>query len=90
MSPEVMARMNIPGVRDIFRDARATRNLAPLSDAAARPSVASQNRSGWREASPLSPPAGINHIDRMMDHQDAKDRAALIVEEGRRIASDKK
>jgi hypothetical protein len=36
---------------------------------------------GWRDEAPLGPPAGIEHCDRMMDTQDAKDRAELIERE---------
>jgi hypothetical protein len=59
MSREAMEKMAIPGVRDIFRDARATQNLAPLADAAARPRVAQEDRSGWRTAQALSNPPGV-------------------------------
>jgi hypothetical protein len=41
---------------------------------------------GWREASPLSNPPGINYADRLMDAQDAKDRHERIVEEAQRQA----
>jgi hypothetical protein len=74
LSPEAMAKMAIPGVRDIFRDARATQNLRPLASDV-RPRVADENRSGWRDAQPLSNPPGVALADRLMDHQDAKDRA---------------
>jgi hypothetical protein len=94
LSREAMRKMveAVPDgeVRGILRDGRATQNLAPLADANARPRVAQENRSGWANEVPLSPPPGINHCDRLMDHQDAKDRAALIMEEGRRLTSSKK
>ena len=94
LSREAMRKMveAVPDgeVRGILRDGRATQNLAPLADANARPRVAQEYRSGWANEVPLSPPPGINHCDRLMDHQDAKDRAALIMEEGRRLTSSKK
>ena len=88
LSREAMEKMAIPGVRDIFRDARATQNLAPLADANARPMVAPEfvNRSGWRDPGPLSPPPGISLIDRMVEVQTARDTAELIEKEARRLA----
>ena len=35
--------------------------------------------SGWRDEVPLGPPPGIEHCDRLMDAQDAKDRAELAM-----------
>jgi hypothetical protein len=89
MSREAMAKMAIPGVRDIFRDARATQNLRPLASDA-RPRVAQENRSGWANEVPLSPPPGINHIDRLVEVQTARDTAELIAAEARRLALAKK
>jgi hypothetical protein len=34
--------------------------------------------SGWQDAAPLAPPPGIDILDRMMDQQDRRDKAALI------------
>ena len=42
--------------------------------------------SGWREATPLANPPGVNWADRLMDHQDAVDRHDRIVEAARRDA----
>jgi hypothetical protein len=41
---------------------------------------------GWRDATPLAPPPGVNILDRIMDHEDAKDRHERMVEEARRQA----
>jgi hypothetical protein len=90
MGREATEKMAIPGVRDIFRDARVTQNLAPLSDAAARPRAAQENRSGWANEVPLSPPPGISLIDRMVEVQTARDTAELIASEARRLTSAKK
>jgi hypothetical protein len=38
---------------------------------------------GWREATPLSNPPGVAQADRLMDAQDARDRAARIAEDNR-------
>jgi hypothetical protein len=48
--------------------------------------VAEQNRSGWRDAQPLSNPPGVAIADRLVDAQDARDRAELIAAEARRLA----
>jgi hypothetical protein len=85
LSREAMEKMDIPGVRDIFRDARAVQNLAPLATDV-RPRLAQ----GPREPTPLGPPPGIAIADRLMDVQDAKDRAQLIEREARRMTSGKK
>jgi hypothetical protein len=42
---------------------------------------------GWRDAVPLGPPPGINHVDRLLDHADAVDRQALMEAEARRVAA---
>jgi hypothetical protein len=45
------------------------------------------NTSGWRDARPLGPQPGINHVDRQLDEQDRRDRLELIqAEEARRRA----
>jgi hypothetical protein len=90
LSREAMEKMAIPGVRDIFRDARATQNLRPLADANARPRVAQENRSGWANEVPLGPPSGVAIADRLMDMQDAKDRAERIMQHARMKAVEKK
>jgi hypothetical protein len=74
-------------VRGILRDGRATQNLRPLAEASARPRVAQENRSGWREAQPLSPPPGVGLADKLVDAQDRRDRAALFEAEARRRAA---
>jgi hypothetical protein len=42
---------------------------------------------GWQRAIPLSPPPGVNYADRLMDHQDAKDRRELIEQKAREAAA---
>jgi hypothetical protein len=44
---------------------------------------------GWSEPRPLGPPAGVAQADRLMDVQDAKDRAELIEREARFKAMEK-
>jgi hypothetical protein len=64
-------------VRQLVGDGGATATLKPLAGANARPSVAQENRSGWRNAAPLSNPPGIAQADRLMDAADAADRVEL-------------
>jgi hypothetical protein len=44
---------------------------------------------GWAHSAPLGPPPGVAQADRLMDAQDAKDRAELIREEAQRRAMQK-
>jgi hypothetical protein len=71
-------------VREIVNGNRAPGTLAPLADANTRPRVAQGNRSGWRDAQPLTNPPGVAQADRLMDAADARDRADLIAAEARR------
>jgi hypothetical protein len=45
---------------------------------------------GWREPTPLGPPPGVAQADKLMDMQDARDRAELIAQEARRLAMQNK
>jgi hypothetical protein len=49
----------------------------------------SHRGTGWVEAKPLGPPPGVAAADRLMDAQDAKDRHELVMEEARRLATQK-
>jgi hypothetical protein len=44
---------------------------------------------GWQAPIPLSPPPGVAQADRLMDAQDAKDRAELIEREAKFKATEK-
>ena len=44
---------------------------------------------GWAHSAPLGPPPGVAQADRLMDAQDAKDRAELIQQEARRRTMEK-
>jgi hypothetical protein len=90
MSPQVMrdhvAAVPSGVVRDVVGDGPVGK-LAPAgAEGSARPSVAQQNTSGWRDAQKLEAPPGINHIDRLVEVQDARDRADLIAKEAQRLA----
>ena len=52
----------------------------------ALPSVAGEpvRGSGWVEQKPLTPPAGVEWCDRLMDAQDARDRAERLAKLGRK------
>jgi hypothetical protein len=39
--------------------------------------IAPGGGTGWRDASPLGPQPGINHVDRLIDEQDRRDRVEL-------------
>jgi hypothetical protein len=69
-------------LRDIVNDRRTVMVNATPKPTPTR--VAAQNTSGWREAQPLGPPPGVAQADRLMDAQDARDRAELIAQEARR------
>jgi hypothetical protein len=46
----------------------------------------SHRGTGWVEPRPMGPPPGVAAADRLMDAQDARDRAELIVQEARTAA----
>jgi hypothetical protein len=90
LSPEVMAEFASAIPREMARDMINERRApsAP-TNATPKPSatpVWTENKSGWRNAQPLTNPPGIAQADRLMDVQDAKDRAELIEREARRLA----
>ena len=67
----------------------SARGLGVLQSAGGGPTptrVSAQNRSGWRDPGPLGPPPGVAIADRLMDVQDARDRAQLIANEAQRLA----
>ena len=67
--------------RGIVRDNRAPMGPSSagtsgtVSKVSSNPGLPGSNTSGWRESTPLGPQPGINHVDRLMDEQDRKDRA---------------
>jgi hypothetical protein len=71
-------------VRTIARDRYSTAPVSQVSQP--EPTSKPVNTTGFRDALPLAPPPGVALADRLMDVQDAKDRADLIVgEAGRRV-----
>jgi hypothetical protein len=90
MSKEVIADhvAAVPSgvVRDVVGDGPVGK-LAPAGDESVRGAAPEfVNRTGWRDPGPLTPPPGINHIDRLVEVQDARDRAELIAREAQRLA----
>jgi len=79
-------------VRDIaMRDGRApagpsSQGVIPSSQGLSNVRTGGGGSSGWAREIPLSPPPGVNILDRIMDHEDAKDRHERMVEEARRRA----
>jgi hypothetical protein len=80
-------------VRDIaMRDNRAPlgpsgEGIIPSSQQMSNVRLGSSGTSGWRDATPLAPPPGVNILDRIMDHEDAKDRAELVERRARMQAT---
>ena len=68
---------------DIRSDARKPNPVTEASSSTVRGTPAAQpqrrNTGGWRDEVPLGPPPGIEHVDRLVDAQDAKDRAELAL-----------
>jgi hypothetical protein len=79
-------------MRDIaMRDGRAptgpsAAGVIPSSQPLSNVRTGGSGTSGWAREIPLSPPPGVNILDRIMDHEDAKDRHERMVEEARRQA----
>jgi hypothetical protein len=67
-------------MRDIVADQR--RGVAEPSSLAATPNAPAPavRGTGWVDPAPLAPPPGVAIMDRMLDAQDARDRAARIVD----------
>ena len=88
MDRETMREM-IAATAGVMADLRAdARRPNPVTEASSStvkstPSALPQprNTGGWRDEIPLSSPPGVELADRLMDHQDAKDRAELIERE---------
>jgi hypothetical protein len=85
MPPSVLAEMvrAVPDrmLRDIVHDNRAPTGrpgMIPEQPSNVRGSNVSGSGTGWARETPLGPPPGVNYADRLMDAQDAKDRAERI------------
>src|SRR5215469_15317228 len=64
-------------IKDIVADARrGISQSASMIPDRQRSSAEAQQGNGWVEPAPLKPPAGIEHIDRLVAQQDRADCAA--------------
>jgi hypothetical protein len=73
-----------------LRDARAPNNpgsMIPSSQQGSSRGGAASNTPGWAAPTPLGPVPGINHVDRIVEADTARQRADAIMEEGRRRAA---
>ena len=92
-SREDLAAMEAAAPRSVCQDIAARGGVRPPSADGTAGTVSAVHRSpgvypntsGWRPETPFGPQPG-NHVDRLVDAQDAKDRAELIVQEARRAA----
>jgi hypothetical protein len=92
MPSEAMADM-VRAIPDhTIRDIVKSGGVGVLQSTATTPTptrVSEQNRSGWRDAQPLSNPPGVTLADKLVDEQDRRDRAELIAQEARRRLAEK-
>jgi hypothetical protein len=81
--------------RDIVRASHAPTGPSAMSPstppvtAGGRPANVPGSGTGWAHSAPLGPPPGVAQADRLMDAQDAKDRAELIRQEAQQRAMQK-
>jgi len=96
MPPSALAAMvaAVPSnfMRDVVRDNRAARTPATIPSS--QPTGGGQanvpgSGTGWGHSTPLGPPPGVAQADRLMDAQDACDRAELIEREAKLRAMEK-
>jgi hypothetical protein len=62
---------------------------SPPVTSGGRPANVPGGGTGWAHSAPLGPPPGVAQADRLMDAQDAKDRAELIRQEAKLKAMQK-
>ena len=53
---------------------------SPIASPKGQPSEQPVQGNGWREATPLKPPDGLQHIDAMCDEEDRRFRAQRVKE----------
>ena len=73
-------------MRELRADARRPNPVTEASSSTVRSTPAAQHsqpqrKGGWVEPRPLEPPPGVALADRLVDAQDARDRAELIERE---------
>jgi hypothetical protein len=98
MPPSALAAMVavVPDrmIQDIVQDNRAPTGrpgMIPSSQQSTGggPANVPGSGTGWAHETPIGPPPGVAQADRLMDAQDAKDRAELIEREARFKAVEK-
>jgi hypothetical protein len=93
-SREDLAAMERARPTSAVRDIVAKGTIKPPSADGTTGTISAVHRSsglpgtqnGWVEPRPIGPPPGVAAADRLMDAQDARDRADLIAQEARRMA----
>jgi hypothetical protein len=93
-SREDLAAMEAAAPRSVCQDIAARGGVKPPSADGTTGTISSihrssgvyPNTSGWRPETPFGPQPGIAHVDRLVDAQDARDRAELIAQEARTAA----
>jgi len=72
-------------MKGVVGDSRAPQSPSTLPSSQQRADVrpVAGDGSGWVAPTPLGPPPGVAQADRLMDVQDAKDRAALVERQAR-------
>jgi hypothetical protein len=95
IDPETLKDMERAAPTNLMRDIAMRDNRAPtgpssagiiptsqeLSRISAGAGLAGSNTTGWCKPTPLGPQPGINHVDRLVDAQDRRDRLELIQRE---------
>jgi hypothetical protein len=81
MPPSAIAEI-VRAVPDSLVRAVVADNLRAQQARSASPPPAepAQKGTGWVDPAPLKPPPGVGLCDRMMDQQDARDRAAQMLD----------
>jgi hypothetical protein len=79
----------VKGVRDDARCPTSPSGMIPSSQPSGGPANVPGSGTGWAHEIPLSPPPGVAQADRLMDAQDARDRAELIERDARIKAMEK-
>jgi hypothetical protein len=77
---------------DVVRDNRGPTGptgMIPRAQPSGGGPATSGSGTGWGHSTPLGPPPGVAQADRLMDAQDARDRAELIEREARFKAAEK-
>jgi hypothetical protein len=96
MPPSALAAMVAAEPRGFMAGVLRDNRGAPTGPTSAIPRstggggpAASGSGTGWGHSTPLGPPPGVTQADRLMDAQDARDRAELVEREAKLQAAQK-